>query len=289
MTRRRYDSPFFPPSTPLRVEGGVKARSVRGAIGTSWWSGRFIEVLEGLGVGGRLQRGRNYARRGQVISLDIDAGTVVASVQGSRAKPYRVRIGITAFGKAQWAAVEETLAGNAWYVASLLAGEMPADIEEVFTAVGLSLFPRSPGELSMDCSCPDWEVPCKHLAAVFYLLAEQFDEDPFRILAWRGREREDLLGRMHEADSAGGSEARASAPLTEVLDTFFVRAAPLPARASSGGAALLVDQLPSVEVMVRSLPLVEVLRPVYAALRASSSAPGRTCPEPDSGRRTLSR
>ncbi|WP_051478566.1 SWIM zinc finger family protein [Arthrobacter sp. H5] len=270
MTKRRYESPFFPPSTPLTVEGGVKARSMRGAIGTSWWSGRFIEVLESLGVGGRLQRGRNYARRGQVISLDIDAGTVLASVQGSRAKPYRVRIGMAAFGKAEWASVEEALAGNAWYAASLLAGEMPADIEDVFTAVGLSLFPRSASELSLDCSCPDWEVPCKHLAAVFYLLAEEFDEDPFRILAWRGREREDLLGRMHEADSGGRQEGQAGAPLTEVLDTFYVCPAPIPGQRRHMGGSLLVDQVPPVDVMVRSQPLVEVLRPVYAALRASA-------------------
>ncbi|MDQ6752300.1 MAG: SWIM zinc finger family protein [Actinomycetota bacterium] len=270
MTRGGYDSPFFPPSTPRSVEGGVKARSVRGAIGTSWWSGRFIEVLEGLGVGGRLQRGRNYARRGQVISLDIDAGTVAASVQGSRAKPYRVRIGITAFGKAEWAAVEEALAGNAWYVATLLAGEMPADIEDVFTAVGLSLFPASARELSMDCSCPDWEVPCKHLAAVFYLLAENFDDDPFRILAWRGRNREDLLGRMHAADTVGGNAKSAGAPLAEVLDTFFVSPVPVPMRRSSAVGAPLVDQVPPVDVTILSRPLADVLRPVYAAIRASA-------------------
>ena len=42
----------------------------------------------------------------------------------------------------------------------------------------------------MRCSCPDSEVPCKHLAATFYLLAEAFDEDPFLILRWRGRDRE---------------------------------------------------------------------------------------------------
>ena len=79
------------------------------------------------------------------------------------------------------------LAGDAWYLATLLAGGMPDDIEDVFAGVGLSLFPASAGELSLDCSCPDWEVPCKHLAATFYLLAESFDDDPFRILAWRGR------------------------------------------------------------------------------------------------------
>ncbi|GAA1865467.1 SWIM zinc finger family protein [Paeniglutamicibacter psychrophenolicus] len=269
MTRRRYNSQFFPQSSPLAVQGGVKARSARGAIGTSWWSGRFIEVLEGIGVGSRLARGKNYARRGQVMSLKVDAGTVTASVQGSRSKPYRVRIGLAAFGKSEWASVEESLANNAWYVASLLAGEMPDDIEEVFTSVGLSLFPRGANELSMDCSCPDWEVPCKHLAAVFYLLAEQFDEDPFRILAWRGRERDDLLGRLREADAGSGHDSRAGAALTDVLDAFFESPAALPLRPGTRGSALLVDQLPEVDLTVRSHPLAEVLRPVYTALRES--------------------
>ncbi len=67
---------YFPPSRPLAVEGGIKAQSTRGAIGASWWSRRFIDVLEGLAVGGRLARGRTYARQGQVLSLDLSAGTV---------------------------------------------------------------------------------------------------------------------------------------------------------------------------------------------------------------------
>ena len=267
MSRRRYESPFYPHTAPRSVEGGVKAKSVRGAIGTSWWSGRFIEVLEGLGVGGRLQRGRNYARRGQVISLEIDAGTVTASVQGSRAKPYRVRISIAAFGKAEWTAVEEALAGNAWFVATLLAGEMPADIEDVFATAGLSLFPHSARELSMDCSCPDWEVPCKHLAAVFYLLAERFDDDPFQILSWRGREREDLLGRLHAADGESGTNA--GAPLTEVLDNFFAAPVPVPLRRGATAHGFLLDQAPAVDVTVRSRPLAEVLRSAYEAIRAA--------------------
>ncbi len=184
-------------SRPLPVEGGLKARSTRGAIGHTWWSGRFIAVLESIIVGGRLQRGRNYARRGQVISLDVAPGMVSALVQGSRFQPYRVRVGLTAFGKPEWARLERALAESAWYSAKLLAGEMPEDIEDVFGQLGLALFPASSGELAMECSCPDWQVPCKHIAAVFYLLAEAFDDDPFAILAWRGREREELLANLH--------------------------------------------------------------------------------------------
>ncbi len=97
---------FPPPSRPRPVEGGLKARSTRGAIARTWWSERFIEVLEDIGIGNRLQRGRTYARKGQVISLDVDPGSVTAQVQGSRPRPYRVRIGIPAFGKAEWAQAE---------------------------------------------------------------------------------------------------------------------------------------------------------------------------------------
>jgi uncharacterized Zn finger protein len=257
------------------VEGGLKARSKRGPIAQAWWSERFIGVLEDIGVGTRLQRGRSYARMGQVIALDVGPGSVTARVQGSRERPYRVRIGIAAFGKAEWAKLERELAGNAWYTAKLLAGEMPDDIEGVFGRLGLPLFPASAGDLSMDCSCPDGEVPCKHLAATFYLLAESFDDDPFRILAWRGRERDDLLGNLHAARSGGPPAAetaeRGGAPLEHCLDNFFTAHGELPAlgpRATPSTA--LLDQLPPVDVTVRRQPLAELLRPAYRALGESS-------------------
>jgi uncharacterized Zn finger protein len=259
---------YPPPSKPREVEGGLKARSARGAIGQTWWSERFVEVLEDIGMGNRLQRGRAYARKGQVLSLDVDAGSVTARVQGSRAKPYRVRIGITAFGKQQWTELERALADNAWYAAKLLAGEMPVDIEEVFEGQGLSLFPSSANELSLDCSCPDWEVPCKHLAAAFYLLAEAFDDDPFTILAWRGRERDDLLANLQAARSDGPPAAdhaeRTGPPLADCLDTYFGLQAEIPRTdPPSTSSTTLLDQLPPVDVAVRGRGLTELLRPAY--------------------------
>jgi uncharacterized Zn finger protein len=253
------------------VKGGLKARSTRGTIGQTWWSGRFVAVLEDIGLGNRLQRGRTYARRGQVISLDINAGLVTARVQGSRTQPYRVRIGITAYGKAEWARLERALAGNAWYAAKLLAGEMPEDIENVFTEVGLSLFPSAPGKLSLDCSCPDQEVPCKHIAAAFYLLAEAFDEDPFTILAWRGRGREDLLANLQAARSGGppaaGQAAGAGTPLADCIGSYFSMRAALPTTAPPATPSdALLSQLPPVDLTVRGRPLAELLRPAYLAL-----------------------
>jgi uncharacterized Zn finger protein len=150
---RRFDSGYFPKSTPRQADGGIRAKSTRGKIASTWWSSRFIEVLETSGMGNRLARGRNYARRGQVLSLELDAGQAVASVQGSDVRPYRVRISVTAYGKADWARIEEKLSADAWFLAQLLAGQIPPDIEDVFDSLGLALFPTD--DLSLDCSCPD--------------------------------------------------------------------------------------------------------------------------------------
>ncbi|MPZ96754.1 MAG: hypothetical protein GEU96_18060 [Propionibacteriales bacterium] len=262
---------FPPPSRPRAVEGGLKARSRRGAIAQTWWSERFIEVLEGIGLGSRLERGRTYARKGQVISLEVGPGSVTAQVQGSRSRPYRVRIGIAAFGKSEWTQAEHALTGNAWYTAKLLSGEMPEDIEDLFAGLGLSLFPATERELSLDCSCPDRAVPCKHLAATFYLLAEHFDDDPFAILAWRGRDREDLLANLQAARSDGPPAAdradQHGRPLADCIDSYFARQADTraPSPPPNSPAALL-DHLPDVAVEVRGRALAELLRPAYPAL-----------------------
>lgn len=267
-------SRWFPsPSRPRAVEGGIKARSKRGAIAQTWWSERFIGVLESIGVGGRLDRGRNYARAGQVVELSVAPGAVTATVQGSRAKPYRVRIGLTAFDKTEWTQVSQALADNAWYTAKLLAGEMPEDIEDVFASVGLSLFPATARDLSMDCSCPDWGVPCKHLAAVFYLLAESFDTDPFAILGWRGRDREDLLATLNALRSGSRSAAEhtegdgAAVPLADVVPTYFSLQGTIPLRGPAQTRSdSVLDQLPAMELAIRGRNIVELLRPAYLTL-----------------------
>ena len=272
---------YPPPARPLAVEGGLKARSTRGTISQTWWSERFVSVLEHIGLGNRLERGRNYARKGQVISLDVDAGLVSALVQGSRSRPYRVRIGIRAFGKAEWAKLEAGLAASAWYAAKLLAGEMPGDIEDIFAAVGLSLFPEASRDLSMDCSCPDYEVPCKHIAAAFYLLAEAFDEDPFTILAWRGRDRDDLLAHLQAAypgapgapgaQPSAGQPEQVGQPLDACLETYFCLQGSIPAtRPPVTASDALLDQLPALNLAVRDRPLAELLRPAYQAFGAAA-------------------
>jgi uncharacterized Zn finger protein len=265
---------WFEAGKPIRVEGGIKARSARGSIGEQWWSRRFIDILEGICDGGRLARGRSYARKGQVLSLDLRPGVVVARVQGSRPVPYKVKIKIQAYGDRAWTALQEALASQALYRAKLLAGEMPPEIVTVFDSLGLPLFPA---ELDMDCSCPDWGFPCKHLSAVLYLLAEAFDEDPFLVLAWRGRSRDDLLDTLRgladdTVDAADPLEVD-DVPLEERLADFYAPAvslARLRDRERAGGVAvppeLLLRALEPPRIKVRHIPLVDLLRPAYRDL-----------------------
>ena len=210
--RHDEDPGFFEYTRPLPVENGLVARSRRGAIGESWWSQQFIELLESFGLGSRLARGRGYARAGQVVELDVEAGVVIAKVQGSRYSPYKVRIRTKLLSDAQWRRVEKAMATQALPLAKLLAGEMPHDIEDVFGACKLSLFPRTQADLKATCTCPDWENPCKHVAAVYYLLAEQFDADPFLIFAWRGRTQQELLDALHARRSTARTHRSDVAP-----------------------------------------------------------------------------
>ena len=254
----------WPPARPIRVEGGIKARSKRGAIGEQWWSRRFIGVLESCGLSGRLARGRSYARAGQVLDFRLSQGKVTARVQGSRVRPYDVRIGVLPLTKAQWRRVQERLAGQALFRAKLLAGEMPHEIEDVFAHCGTPLFPRSATDLDMHCSCPDWGVPCKHLAAVCYVLAEEFDRDPFAMLAWRGKARDELLAALRKVRAAAAGPAREVAPappLPESVEEFWsARLSPARLRALSAPAGpaapdLLLRMFPPPPVPVRGQDL----------------------------------
>ncbi len=206
MARHRwwYDPSWPPPSRPREVKGGVRAHSTRGRFGQSWWGRRWVEVLEGFHVGARLQRGRSYARRGQVLAIELAHGCVTARVQGSRAYPYDVSIRVRAIPSAARRKLRQAMGRRPALAAGLLAGEMPEELEDLFLEAGVSLFPERRGDLRTSCSCPDWSDPCKHVAAVYYLVAEELDREPLLLLRLRGLEREDLLG----ADPRAGGRRR---------------------------------------------------------------------------------
>lgn len=264
---------------PIETRGGIRAASRRGEFGSNWWAKRWTQTLEQFRIGARLSRGRSYARRGQVLSIDIRNGVVEAQVQGSRKRPYDVEISVRTIGPDDWERLRQALAEQPVIAASLLSNRMPENIENTFEAVGLSMFPERSDDLETDCSCPDWSNPCKHIAAVYLLLGEEFDRDPFLIFRMRGMDREDLLGEefRQSAQTIEGPPL-APEPLPEDPEAFWANPLPALAGADLGTAtapemhAALPKQLGRFPFWQGEQDLTATLEKIYAT--ASQQAAG---------------
>jgi len=225
---------WFKPTKAIQTKDGIKAQSKRGAFAKSWWAQRWIAALERLVDSGRLSRGRSYARKGQVLSVDETKDGIAARVQGSMRTPYKISIKINHLTDAEWNKVIDALAEQAIFSAQLLAGEMPQDIEQAFERAKVDLFPAKRGDLTTDCSCPDYSNPCKHIAATHYILGERFDEDPFLIFRLRGRTQEQVMQELrkrragsNETVEEEAEEAEVVIPLEEQIENFWEVRAPL--------------------------------------------------------------
>jgi uncharacterized Zn finger protein len=167
-----------------------------------WWSQRWLDLLDSYRFKKRLERARNYSRQGNVLSIEFKGAKVLARVQGSEVEPYKVSLFLDAFSDEEWGYVIETMSQKSIFAAKLLAGEMPQNIEDVFTSNGLSLFPFTLGDVHSKCSCPDKAVPCKHIGAVYYQLGDRFSEDPFVLFQLRGRTREKIISDLRNLRSS---------------------------------------------------------------------------------------
>lgn len=166
-----------------------------------WWVQRWLELLDSYRFKKRLERARNYAREGHVLSMEFNNAEVIAKVQGSEAEPYQVLLNLDPFTNEDWSYIIDTLAEKALYSAQLLAGQMPESIEQVFIKNGLNLFPYTLTDIRSRCSCPDKANPCKHIGAVYYQLGDRLSEDPFVMFQLRGRSKIQLLAALRQQRS----------------------------------------------------------------------------------------
>lgn len=202
-----------------------------------WWSQRWLELLDSYRFKKRLERARNYARQGNILSIKFENAKVLADVQGSEPEPYNVSLSLDSFSDEEWGFIVETMSQRAIFAAKLLAGEMPQNIEEVFTANGLSLFPFTLSEVHSKCSCPDKANPCKHIGAIYYQLADRFSEDPFVLFQLRGRTKETIIGDLRKLRSVDVADTEAETLEVEesinkqknslILDNFWQYNQPL--------------------------------------------------------------
>ena len=229
MSPRRWDADGgerFPKYSRKKPppEHGIKLKK----LGVTWWGQRWIEALEHVlgGDSGRLARGRTYARGGRTHDLVVKAGRVKAKVTGSAARPYAIELALSELSADNWAAAIAGMAQKAQFSAELLGGEMPKQIDDVFRAAGASLFPAQRADLKTSCSCPDWGDPCKHVAAVHYVLGEALDRDPFLLFELRGRTKDQVLAelRTQRGDAAATAKISAGVALGKLSRADYDRA-----------------------------------------------------------------
>ncbi len=211
---------------PLTVDGGIRAQSLarchrtaRNPVRARWWSKKWLEAIEGFRMGARLGRGRNYALSGQVGDLRIDEGLVQATVQGAAGEPYFCFI---RFAVAEGDAKEEitrAICEDAVMYAQLLNGYMPENILPLFESFGLPLLPSRTNDIWSECSCPDYANPCKHLAAVYYLVCETIANSPLTLLKLRGIALDDDCSSETEIEN----ESHKADSIPEIIDpsTFY--------------------------------------------------------------------
>ncbi len=260
----------YTPTKPIATKGGIRSKAKGGS---GWWSKRWYGFMETFRLGARLTRGRAYARKGQVVDVSIGPGLVRGVVQGSRRTPYKVTIRFDSIPEAGWERIAARLKEQLAYAAQLRLGEVPPELEEFFQAEGASLFPQLKTTDDMQCDCPDWSNPCKHIAALFYVLGDAFDRDPFLLLQLRGITREkllSLLGDEPEPETAlqEGDLRTETEPLPD--DDRFYRGGALPddipGPVPGGGAdAPLLRRLGDLPLWRGEESLPDALRAAYAA------------------------
>jgi hypothetical protein len=251
----------YPASKPRPTDDGIATRKQRGAMANTWWSQRLVTLLDSYGLGARMQRGRRYARQGQLVSFVVQPGLVVAQVQGSRRTPYVTNVAFPPLTDSQWSSVQREIESTLHFAARLLAGEVPGELEAVFDRAGVPLLPRQWSQLRATCSCPDQASPCKHIAAVLYVLADRLDDDPWLLLLWRGRERSELLAHL------GGGARDEIAPWWPLVPGAPLPNAPeLPDTWPDVDPAAALTRLGPLDVAVRGRGVVDLLADAYQVM-----------------------
>ena len=203
--------------------------------GQTWWGEQWLNALTNIDFDNRLPRGRAYAGNGSVLETNINVNTIKAKVEGSMPRPYNISITIPLFTGIQRNKLLEEVKKDHFILSKLLNRELPQELHRVALDHGIKLFPSTWKDFSMNCSCPDWAVPCKHLAAVIYVISNEIDANPFLVLKLHGL---DLLDELKgtEAVVAGHAEELISA-----IEDLLVKDVPEPEASPDFNSEALPD------------------------------------------------
>jgi len=254
-----------------RIRIGDVPPAARRRFGATWWSRAWLDALQEQASldPNRLPRGRTYARSGAVRDAVVRAGAASARVRGSRPEPYRVAVRVVTFDDTEWERVLDAIGGRLAHTAALLDGDLPPSIVDDVAAAGLSLLP-GPRELTVSCTCPDRAVPCKHAAALCYVLADLLDTDPFAVLLLRGRSRSAVLDALR-ARRGGATPTVPSSIVDNVSAAEAYRRSPAPLPRplpppAEPGAPVPLPEIPGVDVPALTALAADAARRGYDLL-----------------------
>jgi uncharacterized Zn finger protein len=196
--------PPKPTLHPRKVVGGVRLKSKEGPDTTAWAAQRWMRLVENSAEPEQLTEGLAYAKQGQTRGLDTASGLITAKVQGRMPQAYATAVRLPTFTPEQWEAAIDAMCSQARYSASLLAGDLPADIEDVFAPLGLRLLPVDPSELAVSCTCDVGKPFCKHVCCAMALIADRFATDRLLIFRLRGLSGDELIERIAQRRAASG-------------------------------------------------------------------------------------
>lgn len=230
----------------LRKDGlDVRPVSISGTkIARTFWGKAWCDHLESFSdFANRLPRGRTYVRNGSVCHLGLAKGEITALVSGSEL--YRVEVGIKTLATATWETIKQRCAGQIGSILELLQGRLSENVMKIVSDRAGGLFPR-PGEISFQCSCPDWASMCKHVAAVLYGVGARLDESPELLFLLRGVDQGELISSEIDLAGSSGPEKRGGKRIAEdaLADVFGIEmaddeesAVPRPAAEASHGVS----------------------------------------------------
>ncbi|ATL65955.1 SWIM zinc finger family protein [Nocardia terpenica] len=232
----------------IPVRGGVEPRSRRGSFARTWWGRSFLEAVEQVADAGRLARGRTYARSGQVVSYHIESGAVTAEVQGSQPRPFTAVLTLRTLRDERLDELIELVRDTPGMLAQLASGTLARDL-------GPLLLPTTAAELDFGCTCPDSGWPCKHVAAVCYIVGERLDEEPTVMLTLRGLDLDTLIGGVQSGGPTVADDLYGETITLPALPTPDFRAAlddldPIPLRQA---LRMTAEDEPTAEAGLRAL------------------------------------
>lgn len=186
-------------------------------FGNTWWGNAWLQSLSNIDYENRIPRGATYARNGSVVEIKVEGNVVKAKVRGRRPRPYHVVIVVPPFSADEVERLMTTLQKKPGIISKLLSRELSTDIVKIADECGLNIFPKRWSDLKMNCSCPDWAVPCKHLAAVVYVMSREIDNNPFLVFQMHGVDLIDELKKRGFTEIGNADEQSKVAVMKDLL------------------------------------------------------------------------